>query len=154
MSINQKTSEKSDLEIKKLISVDRIQQNPNYLPDDPLHLWKTWDKEKSPRNVVPSHTPNSEYDFEQTPLCFPDEFPPLDNLEIPFIRDKGVKYSIDALGDYFRCTDYKFNLLQFWFLDVLTDCLWTAQDDFHLPVLEQKIVLSWVLYLINLIRGK
>lgn len=77
----------------------------------------------------------------------------MDNLKIPEVRRNGVKLCIDVLAEYFQCQDYKFNHFQFWFLDVVTDCLWKAQDEFRFPDQLQKVVLSWILFIFDKMRG-
>ncbi|KAF5308535.1 hypothetical protein FQR65_LT06200 [Abscondita terminalis] len=123
-----------------------------YLKEDFLSLKNVQLKNVTSRDVIPPQTPNSEFNFQETFKPIPP-FPNLDNLDIPYVRDKGVKYCISYFGDYFNCTDYKTNFLQFWFLDVLTDCVWCLQDKFQLPINVQKIVIDWFLTFVDLIRN-
>nr|XP_023029022.1 uncharacterized protein LOC111517180 [Leptinotarsa decemlineata] len=90
--------------------------------------------------------------YKVAPL--PDAFPKLNDVKLPFVRDVGVKVAIEKLSDILGCRDYKLNAIQFWFLDIIADCLWRAQDEFQFPDLQQKIILEWVLYTFNLVRDE
>lgn len=103
---------------------------------------------------VPPPTPNSAFDFESAKIT---PVPPIlnaDDLELPCVRELGVKKCIDYLGDFFNCTEYEHNLLHFWFLQMVTDLLWRLQERFKLSLDMQKVALKWVLYMFNLLRGK
>lgn len=101
----------------------------------------------------PPSTPTGEFDFGFTFHTLPKTFRDVTNLQVPIVRKMGVKSCIAILGAYFDCTDYEFNFLHFWFLDVLTDCIWCAQDQYEFPEDQQKIVLSWILFFLDVIRG-
>lgn len=103
--------------------------------------------------TVPPPTPTSQFDFEVNFQALPFQLPNVEKLDIPVIRKTGIKLCVDTLANYFQCQDYKFNLFQFWFLDVVTDCLWKAQDEFRFPDVLQKTVLSWILFVFDKIRG-
>lgn len=104
------------------------------------------------RDIVPPSSPRESLNFS-TYEPLPSELPNVKNLKIPYIKEIGVKATIDKLGDYFRCNKHSCNLLHFWFIDIIADCLWRAQDEFNLPESDQKIVLEWIIFLFNLIRG-
>lgn len=101
----------------------------------------------------PPPTPSSQFDFELNFQTLPNKSINLDNLKIPEVKRDGIKLCIDTLADYFQCQDYKFNPIQFWFLDTITDCLWKAQDEFRFPDQLQKIVLNWILFIFDKIKG-
>ncbi|KAK5645045.1 hypothetical protein RI129_006345 [Pyrocoelia pectoralis] len=124
----------------------------NFLSEVGITLQNVAPKVIKSRCVVPPHTPNSEYAFDTNINTLPP-FPNLDKLRIPYIREKGIKYCIEHFGTFFNCTDYETNLLQFWFLDVVTDCVWFLQDEFRLPNEMQTIVLRWFLYFMDLLRN-
>lgn len=114
----------------------------------------TWKEEDHPFPVVPPTTPRSDqfrFDFRYQRL--PRVLLDLSTLEIPLIRECGIKRCIEELALYFGCTEYKFNYLQFWFLDILTDCIWRAQDRYEFPPDQQKIILSWILFALDIIGG-
>lgn len=100
----------------------------------------------------PPTTPDSEFSFEfkyeEIPI-----FPDLDNLTIPIVKEIGIKACIEQLGEYFNCQHYKFNYLHFWFLDMITDCIWMCQDRFGFPDDITKLVLTWILFALDLVRG-
>lgn len=110
--------------------------------------------QEKPQPSVPPPTPISGYDFDYSFEPLPATLPNLDDVKIPLVRQEGIKSCIRILAEYFGCKDYKFNLLQFWFLDIVVDCLWKVQDEFKLPEKLQKTVLSWILYIVDVIRGK
>lgn len=149
MSVHNSQEEK-----QQSIEGDILPIEYQYLKEDSLCLRNIRQQNISSRYAAPPQTPNSEYEFENSISSLPIPFPDLTDLEIPCVREKGVKFCIQFLGNYFKCADYKYNLLQFWFLDIITDCLWTAQDDYNLSTELQKLVLKWVLYFIDLLRGK
>lgn len=102
--------------------------------------------------TVPPPTPEQcilEYPYPTLPYPLPK----VDTLDVPYIKEIGIKASLDNLAKHFHCTDYKFNLIQFWFLDIITDCLWRCQDEFQFPVAYQKIIIEWILYIFELIKG-
>lgn len=103
--------------------------------------------------TVPPPTPSSQFGLELSFQGLPSKLPNVDNLKIPVVRRNGIKLCIDTLAEYFQCQDYKFNHFQFWFLDVVTDCLWRAQDEFRFPDKLQKTVLNWILFIFDKIRG-
>lgn len=103
--------------------------------------------------TVPPPTPSSQIDYNINFQALPFQLPDVENLNIPMVRKTGVKLCIDTLAEYFQCQDYKFNLFQFWFLDVVTDCLWRAQDEFRFPDPLQKTVLNWILFVFDKLRG-
>lgn len=102
---------------------------------------------------TPPPSPNVEYSFENIYEPLP-KFPDVGNLDVPLVREIGIKKSIEVLGSYFDCNKYNQNYLHFWFLDILTDCIWTCQDKFGFPNNITKNVLSWILFAFDLIRGK
>lgn len=110
--------------------------------------------QEKPQPSVPPPTPTSQYGFDYSFEPLPATLPNLDNVTIPLVRQEGIKTCIRILAEYFGCKEYKFNLLQFWFLDIVVDCLWKVQDEFKLPEKLQKTVLSWILYIIDVIKGK
>lgn len=103
--------------------------------------------------MVPPPTPASPILFEYYIEPLPDELPNLVRKNLPVVREKGVKLCMELLSKYFGCAEYKFNLVQFWFLDMVTDCLWKVQDEFRLPEALQKTVLEWILHIFDKIRG-
>lgn len=78
----------------------------------------------------------------------------ISDLEIPFVRQVGVRDSIETLAPFFSCEDYRSNLVEFWFLDVIVDCIWKVQDEYRFPAEQQKCILEWVLFIIELIISK
>lgn len=106
----------------------------------------------TPIPYVPPPTPEQcilEYSYPSLPSPFPD----LAKLDIPYVKEIGIKASLDLLAKYLNCADYKFNLIQFWFLDIITECLWRCQDEFQFPTDYQKLIIEWILYIFDLIRG-
>lgn len=107
-----------------------------------------------PGLTVPPPTPASEFSFGDHFNAVSRQFRKFpDNFRLPYVREIGVKSCIDELSGYFNCTQYKIDAVQFWFLDVVTDCLWRVQDEFQFPEDYQKIILEWIIYVIDLIRG-
>lgn len=129
-----------------------VEQCLNILKENALIFRETY-KEK-PQPSVPPPTPTSDYGFDYTFEPLPATLPNLDDVKIPLVRQQGIKTCIRILAEYLGCKEYKFNLLQFWFLDIVVDCLWKVQDEFKLPEKLQKTVLSWILYIVDVIRGK
>lgn len=131
---------------EELISV-----NKSLLSDECIHLHgNIWNGDYIDK--VPPSSPREDLNFQiYEPLQ--DNLPNLLNFKIPFIREIGIKATIDKLGEYFQCKNYKINLLHFWFLDIITDCLWRIQDEFNLIESDQKIVLEWIIFVFNLTRG-
>lgn len=103
--------------------------------------------------IVPPPTPSSQYELELNFEPIPPKLSTVEDLQIPLVRKNGIKLCIDVLAEYFQCEDYKFNLFQFWFLDVVTDCLWKVQDEFRFPDKFQKTVLEWILFIFDKMRG-
>lgn len=103
--------------------------------------------------VVPPPTPSSQFGLEIDFQPLPPKLPDVSDLKIPLVRKSGIKQCIDILAEYFQCYDYKFNLFQFWFLDIVTDCLWKVQDEFRFPDSLQKTVLEWILFVFDKMRG-
>lgn len=101
----------------------------------------------------PPASPKSEFSFEFNYDIIPEKFPDLKNITLPIVREKGVKASIDELAHIFHCKEYKTNFVHYWFLDVITDCIWVCQDKFEFPEDRQKTVLTWILYAFDVIRG-
>lgn len=144
--LNSEETNQTELEAAHLIT------EPKLLTDGAIHYRDAW--EEKPGANVPPPTPCSDFGFEYSFLPLPQELPGVDKLKVPLVREKGVKICIELLADYFGCKDYNFSLFQFWFLDILTDCLWKTQDEFQFPDELQKTVLEWVLYIFNVIRGE
>lgn len=128
-----------------------VTYEPKLLTEDAIYYRNTWDEK--PTASVPPPTPTSDFGFEYTFKPLPDELPSAANLKLPLVREKGVKICIELMAEYFGCKDYNFSLFQFWFLDVITDCLWKAQDEFGFPDHLQKVILEWILYIFDVIRG-
>lgn len=146
----QQTRSKSRDDLPKLVEDQDMPSEVKYLSRDTLPIYTSFSG--THRSAVPPMSPKELiFDYYYTRL--PRSLPKLKNLKLPYVRDIGIRGCVDRLADHFRCTDYKFNLIQFWFLDVLTDCLWRAQDEYNFPEKHQKIVLEWVLFVFNLIRG-
>ncbi|XP_018324763.1 uncharacterized protein LOC108736718 [Agrilus planipennis] len=137
--------------VENSVAVEEVIPVGRCLSETGLKLLQIWEGQSRPD--VPSSTPKSEFMFNFPIETLPSEFPSINELEVPIIREIGVKSSIELLGDFFNCTDYKRNHLQFWFLDIVTDCLWRSQDDFRFPVDIQKRILEWILYMFKLIRS-
>lgn len=129
---------------------DEISEEVNFLSEKCIRLWNTWNDNYS--DIVPPSSPRNDINFDIYETL-PYDLPNVQNLKIPYIREIGIKATIDKLGEYFRCNNYKVNLLHFWFLDVITDCLWRVQDEFSLIESDQKVVLEWIIFVFNLIRG-
>lgn len=150
-----KNEDKTAIEGNRQIEQQSLQEavtcEPKLLTEDAIYYRYPW--EEKPTASVPPPTPSSDFGFEYTFKPLPDELPSAVNLKVPLVREKGVKICIELLADYFGCKDYNFNLFQFWFLDVLTDCLWKVQDEFGFPDHLQKVVLEWILYIFDVIRG-
>lgn len=138
-------------QIEQQTPQEPVTYEPKLLTEDAIYYRYTWDEK--PTASVPPPTPSSDFGFENTFKALPDELPNTVNLKLPLVREKGVKICIELLADYFGCKDYSFSLFQFWFLDVMTDCLWKAQDEFGFPDYLQKVVLEWILYIFDAIRG-
>ncbi|XP_044755667.1 uncharacterized protein LOC123314441 [Coccinella septempunctata] len=102
--------------------------------------------------IVPHSSPKSNIIFHKYVDTLPEKTNVIENLDIPYIRILGIRNTVKHIGEFFGCTLYKTSLLQFWFLDMVTDCLWKCQDEFTLNDQNQKCVLSWVLYVFNIIR--
>lgn len=124
-----------------------------FLGQTSLRLYQTDEAPSYSRGLVPPSSPKEVF-FEYTVNSLPDTFPKLRDLRLPRVRMIGVKASIEMFAQMFKCYEFKLNLLQFWFLDMLTDCLWRAQDEYQFPETQQKVILEWVLYFFKLIRGK
>nr|CAH7754534.1 unnamed protein product [Callosobruchus chinensis] len=90
-------------------------------------------------------------DIKAIPL--PAAFPKIDESKtLPLVREIGVKAFIVYLSEQLGLKDYKTSLLQFWFLDILTDIVWRAQDEYQFPDEHQKSILEWVFFVFDLIR--
>ncbi|KAF5291147.1 hypothetical protein FQA39_LY14389 [Lamprigera yunnana] len=134
-----------------LSTTSSTNRDVHYLKEDALFFRNEKLKKVQSLDNVPQHTPNSEYEFDNQFKPVPP-FPDVANLEIPYIRDKGIKHCIMHFGNFFDCNEYAKNYLQFWFLDIVTDCVWCMQDEYRLPVELQKIVLQWFLYFLDILR--
>lgn len=120
------------------------------LSEDCIKLWQV--SRDDNYDAVPPSSPQGDLNYTiYDPL--PITLPNVRNLKIPYVREIGVKTAIETLADHFQCNNYRINLLHFWFLDIITDCLWKAQEEFDLPESDQKIVLQWIIFLFNLIKG-
>lgn len=106
------------------------------------------------RHTAQPTSPKGDFDFEGVYESVPDILPPLDGIELPYVRDVGVKESIRILGSYFQCDNYDVNLCHFWFLDVVVDALWRAQDVYNFEMEQQRAVLEWIICIFNFIRGQ
>ncbi|XP_057667190.1 uncharacterized protein LOC130900516 [Diorhabda carinulata] len=116
-------------------SIPLHQDNDAYLSEDLLV------PPTSPRDLIS--------DCEVTPV--PRNLPRI--TTIPWVREIGVKETIKKLSDVYGCEQFNWNLIQFWFLDFVTDCLWRLQDEYQFPENYQKVILDWILYVFNLIRA-
>lgn len=125
-------------------------ENVTLLSEKSIFLRTVW-KEKSIPTVPPT-TPKA-LNFENIYESIPTPLPDIEKLKLPYVRVIGVKKTLQILGDFLKCDKYNQNLLHFWFLDILTDCVWRTQDDFNLLESDQKIVLNWIIYIFNLIKG-
>ena len=103
---------------------------------------------------VPPPTPECISDIKPFENAMPMEFPPLDDLELPYVREVGVKSCMGTLGGHLNCRNYVVHSVQFWFLDMLTDCLWRCQDEYSFSANNQKVVLEWVVYFFKLLSSK
>lgn len=102
--------------------------------------------------IVPPSSPRGNFIVDRSIDSIPVKFNNVSDLNIPYIRILGIKKTIEILGEFFGCTIYKTNLIQFWFLDMVTDCLWKCQDEFMLDDTHQRFVLEWILYFFDMIR--
>lgn len=103
---------------------------------------------------VPPTTPAASFSFSHMFSQLKSTFSHLQDTTFPYVREIGVKRFIDYLGNLLQCPDYKVNLVQFWFLDVITDCVWQMQDEHYFSDEYQIIVVQWILFVIDLIKGK
>lgn len=119
-----------------------------YLGDEAIYFYT---KPKKGRSKVPPPTPSYDMDFERNLEI------PVINVgqidEIPEVQEEGIKFTIENLGRRLGCDNYEYDLIQFWFLDILTDCMWKAQDIFQFTSIEQKIILKWVTEIFKIIAG-
>ncbi|XP_050505670.1 uncharacterized protein LOC114331115 isoform X2 [Diabrotica virgifera virgifera] len=99
--------------------------------------------------VPPSTPSNLIQDYEVTPV--PARLPKL--TKNPWVRKSGVKETIKRLAEVYGCKQFQYNLIQFWFLDFLADCLWRVQDEYQFNEKQQQVVLDWVIFVFNLIRA-
>lgn len=72
---------------------------------------------------------------------------------LPIVRDQGVLKTIDELARILNFKNHKFSMIEFWYLDILTDFLWRMQDEFALPAEEQRIGLAWVIFFLKLLTS-
>nr|CAI5854949.1 unnamed protein product [Callosobruchus analis] len=87
-------------------------------------------------------------------IALPPTFPKIDQSKtLPLVREIGVKAFIEYLSEQLGLKDYKVSLLQFWFLDILTDIIWRAQDEYQFPDEHQKSILEWIFFVFDLIRS-
>ncbi|XP_076253566.1 uncharacterized protein LOC143191989 [Rhynchophorus ferrugineus] len=118
------------------------------LPENAIYFYQK-SLEKDPPAVPPPTPRELITDCYVTILpTIPDS---LDTLDIPYVRENGIRDSIQLLSDYFSCQHYKQNLVQFWFLDVVVDCLWKTQDEYRFQKEQQKTVLEWLMFVFKLI---
>ncbi|XP_019876369.1 uncharacterized protein LOC109604284 [Aethina tumida] len=101
----------------------------------------------------PPNSPNEQFSFNLECEQLPYISSRLDGIQLPVIRETGVKACIDYLSEYFDCSRYKISTSQFWFLDIFTDWLWRLQDEYYFPEEHQKLILQWLIYVLNLIRN-
>ncbi|CAG9834907.1 unnamed protein product [Diabrotica balteata] len=114
-----------------------------------IQIFDDLDEVGSNHLPVPPTTPsNLIQDYEVAPV--PAHLPKLSKN--PWVRNIGVKETIKRLADVYGCKQFKNNLVQFWFLDFLADCLWRVQDEYQFNEKQQQVVLDWVLFVFNLIR--
>lgn len=117
-----------------------------------IYFNKIWPGEY--RDTVQPGSPRGDFDFESSYESVPDELPSLEDLNIPLVKQLGVKECIRILGNYFQCESYQTNMCHFWFLDILVDSLWKMQDDYNFTTHHQKIVMGWIIFIFNLLRGE
>lgn len=150
---SKKKSKKQQKQTKPVSNqVSPVYYPPRLLTDYSLKLHETPDVGGAPA-APPPPTPTSNFTFEYNINSIPKQFPQLANLDIPRIGDVGVKVSLERLAYFFDCPDYKSNLIQFWYLDIIADCLWRVQHTHNFPDDYQKIVLEWILFMFHLIQG-
>ncbi|GJQ85031.1 hypothetical protein Trydic_g3692 [Trypoxylus dichotomus] len=124
---------------------------PKFLSEsEAIYFYTVPGKEKENPEVPPC-TPDNIASLTMLPQAFPDAFPSFNDLTVPYVREIGIKACMHVLGEYLHCTNYAFNYLQFWFIDILVDCLWKTQDEYYLCEKEQKIVLEWIVYAFKMI---
>ncbi|XP_022918347.2 uncharacterized protein [Onthophagus taurus] len=123
---------------------------PKPLTEDALYFWTDIPERLS--TTVPPPTPTGVDNVLILPFPIPETFPSLDGLDVPFVREIGIKASIDLLGQHLGLTNYTFDYIQFWLLDVLVDCLWRTQDEYFFTKPDQKLVLEWMLYMFRVMR--
>lgn len=123
----------------------------HYLSDNGILLYKIPDEKELPKKPPPTPKELVSDCYVTILPNFPDN---VSNIEIPYVREIGIRESIGMLSSFFNCNDYKNNLVQFWFLDVIVDCIWRAQDEFRFAIREQKFILDWILFMFKLIRSR
>lgn len=134
-------------------SVPTSPPDPKFLSEtEAIYFWSAVREDKSDL-LVPPCTPQNISSFVTFTQPLPTTFPSFDNFEIPFVREVGVKKSMEIMAKYLKCGDYAFDYLQFWIIDILVDCLWKSQDEYYLGESDQKIVLEWVVYVFKIMTG-
>ncbi|XP_060536076.1 uncharacterized protein LOC132708017 [Cylas formicarius] len=124
-------------------------KSPKVLSPASIPILKTYDE--SSRPVVPPNTPKN---FELHMLQLPQLPTDIDKIEIPIIREVGIRDSIVIISKYFGCEDYKLNLVQFWFVDIILDLLWRCQDEYNFPLEYQKAILEWFFFIVKFMGVK
>ncbi|CAG9769449.1 unnamed protein product [Ceutorhynchus assimilis] len=130
----------------------KLEKEPSlhYLSEKSILLYKV------PDEIVHAPTPSSTpkqliTDCYTTILPnFPES---IQNIKIPYVREVGIRDAIASLAPFFKCDDYKNNLVQFWFLDIIVDCLWISQDEYRFSISHQKCILEWLLFVFKLISS-
>lgn len=122
--------------------------SPRSLPETFIPIY-TSPKEKQPPPKPPPTPVDLVTDCYVTILPkIPDSFK---EINLPYVREAGIRYTIDTLAPFFSCYDYPNNLIEFWFLDFVVDCIWKSQDEFRFSVCQQKQILEWLMCFLKII---
>ncbi|KAK9717809.1 hypothetical protein QE152_g23542 [Popillia japonica] len=127
---------------------------PKFLSDTEAVFFYNAIHEVKPDVEVPQCTPDNISSLTILPQPFPASFPSFTDFNIPYVREIGVKSCMEIFGDFLDCKNYAYDYMQFWFIDILVDCLWKTQDEYYLREKEQKTVLDWIVYAFTMLTDK
>lgn len=106
------------------------------------------------KSSVAPDSPNENFSFEDDYRPIAEEIRSFKEFEIPYVKEKGVRECLVLLAEYLKFDNYQINMLEFWVLDMLVDCLWKLQDEYGFTDDQQRVIMDWAVCIFNFVRGK
>lgn len=122
--------------------------SPRSLPETSIPIYTSPEEKEHPPKPPPTPVDLVNDCYVTILPKIPDSFK---EINLPYVREAGIRCTIDTLAPFFSCYDYPNNLIEFWFLDFVVDCIWKSQDEFRFSVSQQKQILEWLMCFLKII---